>query len=131
MAINEELLISACATAFVLACLVMRSQAAELLVFEQDGCPYCAKFDAEIAPGYPESDAGRIAPLRRVDIGDDRKGGYKTIEPAIFTPTFVLMDDAGEEVGRLKGYSGKNYFYSEIEPMLEKLSEDERRSQPE
>ncbi|EAU42208.1 hypothetical protein FP2506_05201 [Fulvimarina pelagi HTCC2506] len=97
------------------------SPAAELLMFEQDGCPYCAKFDAEIAPEYPQSEAGKIAPLKRVDIADDRRGGYEDIAPAVFTPTFVMMNDAGEEVGRLKGYPGRRYFYSEIEPMLDKL----------
>ncbi|MEN3791656.1 thioredoxin fold domain-containing protein [Fulvimarina sp. MAC3] len=103
---------------------VSPSPAAELLMFERDGCPYCARFDAEIAPDYPHSEAGRIAPLKRVDITDDRRGGYEDIAPAVFTPTFVLMNDAGKEVGRLKGYPGKKYFYSEIEPMLEKLRQD-------
>lgn len=98
------------------------ADSAELLMFEQAGCPYCARFDAEIAPNYPESEAGQRAPLRRVDIFEDRRGGYADIEPAVFTPTFVMIDDEGEEVGRLQGYPGKRYFYGEIEPMLDTLT---------
>ncbi|RFC66567.1 thioredoxin family protein [Fulvimarina endophytica] len=104
-----------------------RADAAELLMFEQKGCPYCARFDAEIAPDYPDSRSGRIAPLRRVDIFDDRTGGYDEVQPAVFTPTFVLVDGAGREVGRLEGYPGRKYFYSEIEPMLERLPASEKR----
>ncbi|MER0239100.1 thioredoxin family protein [Fulvimarina sp. MAC8] len=110
---------------------ITASPAAELLIFEQDGCPYCAKFDAEIAPDYPQSKAGKIAPLKRVDITDDRKGGYENIAPAVFTPTFVMMNDAGEEVGRLKGYPGRNYFYGEIEPMLDRLENSAKTEAPE
>lgn len=97
--------------------------AAELLMFEQPGCPYCARFDAEIAPGYPDSAAGELAPLRRVDIHEDRTGGYEGLENAVFTPTFVLVDDEGNEVGRLTGYPGDRYFYGEIDPMIAKLPE--------
>ena len=97
------------------------AEAAELLMFEQDGCPFCRKFDEEIAPDYPRSEAGQAAPLRRVDIFEDRRGGYDGVTPAVFTPTFVLVDDEGREVGRLEGYPGRRYFYPEIEPLIAKL----------
>ncbi|WP_244400896.1 thioredoxin family protein [Aurantimonas manganoxydans] len=90
-------------------------------MFEQAGCRFCAAFDAEIAPGYPGSNAGRLAPLRRVDIHDDRRGGIDTLMPAVFTPTFVLVDDEGREIGRLEGYPGRKWFYPEIDALIDRL----------
>nr|WP_246368330.1 thioredoxin family protein [Aurantimonas endophytica] len=95
-------------------------------MFEQAGCPFCRNFDREIAPGYADSRYGRIAPLRRVDIRVDRRGGLEGLTPAVFTPTFVLVDDAGREVARLEGYPGEKWFYPELAEMVEALGgEDE------
>jgi hypothetical protein len=96
--------------------------AAELLMFEQAGCPFCLKFDREIAPGYADSLYGRAAPLRRVDIHVDRRGGLAGVAPAVFTPTFVLVDDDGREVARLEGYPGRKWFYPELDAMMEALT---------
>lgn len=94
--------------------------AAELLMFEQAACPFCAAFNREIAPDYPQSKAGGRAPLRHVDIHQSRTGGISGLDPAIFTPTFVLVDQ-GKEVGRMMGYPGRRYFYPEIQGLLDKL----------
>ena len=93
---------------------------AELLIFEQPACPFCAAFNREIAPDYPQSRAGRIAPLRHVNIHKSRTGGIEGLDPAVFTPTFVLVEK-GREVGRLLGYPGRRYFYPEIQLLLDKL----------
>ncbi|MEF2550478.1 thioredoxin family protein [Aurantimonas sp. A2-1-M11] len=100
-----------------------RAEAAELLMFEQAGCPFCRAFDEEIAPGYPDSRAGQVAPLRRVDIHEDRRGGIAELAPAVFTPTFVLLGDDGREIGRLEGYPGRRWFYPEIETLIDRLPE--------
>ena len=105
-----------------------QANAAELLMFEQAGCPFCQAFDAEIASGYPDSEAGRAAPLRRVDIHDDRRGGIASLRPAVFTPTFVLIDDDNREVGRLEGYPGRRWFYPEIDALISRLPSDEPTS---
>lgn len=98
------------------------AEAAELLMFEQKACPFCDAFKREIAPDYPRSHAGLRAPLRRVDIWDSRTGGVEGLDPAVFTPTFVLVDD-GKEVGRLMGYPGRRYFYAEIDALIDRLPE--------
>lgn len=100
--------------------LTMPVQAAELLMFEQKACPFCAEFNREIAPDYPRSRAGGIAPLRHVDIYESRTGGIAGLDPAVFTPTFVLVEN-GNEVGRMMGYPGRRYFYPEIQALLDKL----------
>ena len=97
------------------------ARAAELLIFEQKACPFCEIFNLEIAPDYPQSRAGRLAPLRHVDIWESRTGGIEGLDPAVFTPTFVLVED-GREIGRLMGYPGRRYFYAEIDQLVDRLA---------
>jgi hypothetical protein len=85
-----------------------------LIMVEETGCRFCRKWDAEIAPGYGRSAEGRFAPLKRVRRGAPE---LKGLAPIVFTPTFVVMR-SGEEVGRITGYPGPDYFYSELTPIL-------------
>lgn len=99
------------------------ADAAELVMFEQDGCVWCAKFNAEIAPGYAKSEEGRIAPLRRVDIHGAIPADLSDIPVERFTPTFVLVED-GEEIGRIRGYPGSEFFWYLVDELIAKLPED-------
>ena len=119
-------IVSALVLAFAGTAASTPTMAAELIMFEQAGCPFCRAFDNEIAPDYPLSAAGKAAPLRRVDIFNDRRGGLADLTPAYFTPTFVVVDDDGHEVGRLEGYPGRRYFYPEIEALTGKLGPGNR-----
>jgi hypothetical protein len=94
--------------------------AAELLVLEQPGCPWCARFDAEIAPAWPKTAEGKRAPLRRVDITEPWPDDLAHIGKERFTPTFVLLDD-GKEIGRLRGYVGDEFFWYLIGELLDQL----------
>jgi thioredoxin-related protein len=94
--------------------------AAELLVFEQPGCPWCARFDAEIAPAWSKTAEGKRAPLRRVDITEPWPDDLTHIRKERFTPTFVLLDD-GKEIGRLRGYVGDEFFWYLIGELLDQL----------
>ena len=94
--------------------------AAELIVIEQDGCPYCARFNAEIAEGYPNTNEGKIAPLRRVDLHEGWPDDLINIESGRFTPTFILVD-GGKEIDRLIGYPGDEFFWFLLGEMLDKL----------
>lgn len=112
-------------SACMAACLLIASHpvaAAELLMFEQKACPFCEAFNREIAPDYARSRAGGIAPLRHVDIWESRTGGVEGLDPAVFTPTFVLVE-GGREVGRLMGYPGRRYFYEELDALVDRLAE--------
>jgi thioredoxin-related protein len=99
------------------------AQAAELIMVEERGCPWCARFDAEIAPGYPNSEEGKRAPLRRVDLRQPWPEGITVKEGARFTPTFILVGDDGKEVGRFVGYPGDQFFYPALGELLKKLPE--------
>lgn len=96
------------------------SAAAELVMIERQGCVWCARFDAEIAPAYPKTEEGQRAPLRRVDIAQQWPADLKGIVGEHFTPSFILIDD-GKEIGRIRGYPGSEFFWYLLGDILAKL----------
>jgi len=97
------------------------AQAAELVMFESAICEWCDAWHAEIGPIYPKTDEGRRAPLRMVDIHDARPDDLADIEGIRFTPTFVMLDDDGREVGRINGYPGEDFFWGLLGELIAKL----------
>jgi thioredoxin-related protein len=93
---------------------------AELVMFEAAGCPYCARWNREIAPIYPKTEEGKRAPLRRVDTAQPRPADLAAIVNIVYTPTFVLMDE-GREIGRIVGYGGDEIFWSLLAELMAKL----------
>jgi hypothetical protein len=96
------------------------AEAAELVMYRTDGCPWCARWDREIGPIYPKTDIGRRTPLRMVDLVRDSSGGIRVRSPIRYTPTFVLAEN-GVEVGRIEGYPGDAFFWGLLERLLERL----------
>jgi hypothetical protein len=93
------------------------AQAAELVMFTRAGCPWCMRFEREVAPIYARTQEGRAAPLRRLEL---KAGGFDEAgltEPVFATPTFVLIDQ-GREIGRITGYSGDDAFWGLLGKML-------------
>ena len=90
---------------------------ATLVMAEEKGCLWCARWNAEIAPIYPKTAEGKAAPLRRVDIHDTAPDDLTFTTALRFTPTFVLMQD-GQEVARLEGYPGEDFFWGHLQRML-------------
>jgi hypothetical protein len=104
-------------TAFAMPAL---ATAAELVVLEKSGCPYCARFEREVGAVYDKTEEGRRAPLKRLDNEKVFPEAYRFVRPDRITPTFVLVDE-GREVARLRGYPGEEFFYGALATMLEKL----------
>lgn len=104
----------------ILALLAAPLAAAELVMLEQPGCPWCARFNAEIAPAYARTDEGRRAPLRRVDITRDWPEDLAAVSPERFTPTFILVED-GRELGRIRGYPGDEFFWYLLNDLLARM----------
>ena len=92
------------------------SSALTLIMVDEPGCVYCRKFDAEIGRGYPRTKEGHFAPLVRVRRKSPQLSGFN---PVIYTPTFILTR-RGEELGRITGYPGAEYFYAELSELLAK-----------
>jgi hypothetical protein len=95
-------------------------------MFDDQGCPYCRRRNAEIAPGYPHSPQGQRAPLRRVPIRERSKAGVALARPVTATPTFVLVE-RGREVGRVVGYAGSEFF-DPLDELLTHLPEPADRA---
>jgi thioredoxin-related protein len=93
-------------------------------MFTQPGCPWCEKFDREIAPAYAKTTEGKRAPLRRVDIGKPQPGDIAFILRERFTPVFVLIDN-GREIGRIRGYPGDAFFYGLLANLIAQMDRGE------
>ncbi|MDZ7908548.1 MAG: thioredoxin family protein [Gemmobacter sp.] len=89
----------------------------QLLMFEQPGCIYCARWNAEIAPEYPKTAEGQAAPLRRLQLRDPLPADVTLVSPPVFTPTFVLTE-GGAELARIEGYPGEDFFWPLLGQML-------------
>ncbi len=96
------------------------AQAAELVMFETQGCPWCLAWDKEVGVIYRKTEEGRTAPLRRLDIGESRPPELAALPDNVYTPTFVLMD-RGREVGRIVSYPGDGLFWGLLGELLARL----------
>lgn len=93
-----------------------------LVMVEQPGCVYCAAWDREIAPIYPRTVEGRAAPLRRQQLREALPPDMVFDRPAVFTPTFVLLED-GVERGRIEGYPGPDFFWGLLGQLIHSASD--------
>jgi hypothetical protein len=114
------------AAAALVICGAAAAPAADLVMFEEPGCAWCARWNAEIGDAYHLTEEGRRAPLLRRDIGDGAPEGVTLRMRPIFTPTFVLVD-GGEEIGRIEGYPGEDFFWPMLNALLERLPPDADR----
>jgi hypothetical protein len=95
------------------------ARADELVMLEQEGCSWCARWHAEIGPIYDKTDEGRRAPIRFVDINQPLPADLQGLRLDRFTPSFVLVDN-GQEIGRIRGYPGDEFFWFLLDEMLDK-----------
>lgn len=99
------------------------AQAAELVMVEEPGCAWCIKWERELGDIYPKTSEGKYAPLKKVELSAMRRSnparnlGFAPARPVVFTPTFLLVEN-GEEVGRIQGYPGEDFFWGLLEQML-------------
>jgi len=112
----QVFLVSALVSAFWLLTAPLAS-AVEMVMFEQVGCVWCAKWNAVIAPIYPKTSEGKFARLRRIDIDTGSREGLHLRAPVHFTPTFVVFDN-GAELGRVEGYPGEDFFWGLLDKIL-------------
>lgn len=90
----------------------------QLLMITSDSCPWCEAFEEEIGVGYSLSEEGKSLPLRRHDFFEKMPKEFEHIEPAIMTPTFVVIRDS-TEVGRIVGYPGSELFWWRLSEFFE------------
>ncbi|MGP6087505.1 thioredoxin fold domain-containing protein [Antarctobacter jejuensis] len=89
-----------------------------LVIVEQPGCAYCAAWNDQIAPAYPNTSEGKFAPLVRADLHMGPPEGMSYARRVNFTPTFILIED-GEEIARMEGYVGEDFFWPIYSQLLQ------------
>ena len=95
----------------------LAATAAELVMVEEPGCPWCAAWNADIGGIYPKTEEGRQVPLRRMDISERNPEGFTLAARVVFTPTFLLVED-GREIARIEGYPGEELFWWRLSALL-------------
>lgn len=90
----------------------------QLIMVEEHGCYWCARWNSEISEIYPKTPEGQRAPLRRIDKRAPLPADLQLARKALFTPTFILVRD-GVELARLEGYPGEDFFWGLIGKMLQ------------
>ena len=98
----------------------LAARATELIMLEEEGCPWCEQWNKEVGVVYHKTPEGRRAPLRRLDIHEPLPLELKFLAKGGYTPTFVLVDQ-GREVGRIRGYPGEDFFWGLLGQMLKRL----------
>lgn len=88
-----------------------------LLMVVRRGCVYCAAWEREIGPLYPNSTEGRRAPLARIDIDGPWPDGLVLDRRPWLTPGFILLRD-GHELARIEGYPGADRFFPMLSDMM-------------
>ena len=94
---------------------------AMLVMVEEKGCIWCARWNEEISEIYPKTAEGAAAPLKRIDIHAKRPDDIVFARSLTFTPTFVLVVD-GLEVSRIEGYPGEDFFWGLLDRMLDEAN---------
>ncbi len=80
------------------------SDVGTLLVVMQPGCDACTHFEERVAPGYKQTTQSNIAPVRYIDINDvQRQKTYRLKTGIRGTPTLLMIDGFGQEIGRSLG----------------------------
>ena len=106
------------ATAALIGWLPMTASAETfLLMAEEQGCYWCAEWSEQIGPIYPKTDEGKLAPIVRYDLHGDAPEGVTFKSRVRYTPTFILVED-GQDVGRIEGYPGEDFFWGLLSMML-------------
>jgi thioredoxin-related protein len=103
--------------------------AAELIMFESAGCPWCKKWNEEIGVRYDKSEEARILPLRRLRMEEPRPPELMNLPRVVFSPTFVVVE-RGFEVGRIQGYPGEENFWWMLGNLIKRLDRMQRTGFP-
>jgi len=90
----------------------------QLLMFEEPGCIWCARWNEDVGGEYPITPEGQLAPLTRLHLREALPEDVSLTSRPRYTPTFVVLRD-GIEVGRIEGYPGEDFFWGLLGRILE------------
>jgi hypothetical protein len=90
-----------------------------LLMFEEPGCIWCARWTADVGQEYSITPEGIAAPLVRTGLRDPVPEGVTLVSQPRYSPTFVVVQN-GAELGRIEGYPGEDFFWGLLGRILER-----------
>ncbi|MDV7340910.1 hypothetical protein RYZ26_14985 [Terasakiella sp. A23] len=96
-------------------------QADEMIFVHSPACIYCQMWREEILPIYHKTDEGKRLPLREVNLDGGMPDDLKHLTYPSFTPTFIILNDKQEEVGRILGYN-QEFFWGFVQENIKKLN---------
>lgn len=123
--ILQRIAVGICAL-FLLANPLLPANAAQLIMLDEAGCPWCEMWEEEVGVVYHKTPEGKRAPLRRLNIHAPLPKELKFLVKGRYTPTFILVDQ-GREIGRIRGYPGEDFFWGHLAQMLERLPSNANR----
>lgn len=103
--------------ALVLALAPLPAMAAELLLFEANGCYWCDRWKSEVGRYYHKTREGQVMPLRIVSLDRPMPADLSWLRGVRASPTFVLVDE-GYELGRIVGYRNEDRFWMRVGKLL-------------
>ena len=98
------------------------ARAAELVMFERDGCAWCRRWDDDVGKIYGKTEQARLLPLRRVNVDLVGQSNFVLEQPVRYTPTFIVVD-RGREVGRITGYMDDGVFWGLLDKLAAKVED--------
>lgn len=105
------------------------ARAAELVMFELAGCPWCVKWHRDIGTLYGNTEEGALLPLRRVALtsppGELAPGELAAVKDVTVAPTFVVLD-CGVEQGRIIGFNGEDQFWGDLAAIVARMKTEGR-----
>jgi thioredoxin-related protein len=116
-------LIAGCVLALCL--MPVASKAAELLMFERDGCVWCQRWDRDVGQIYDKTEEAKLLPLRRINIDRQSDAGIVLTSAVRYTPTFVVADQ-GREIGRMTGFISDDAFWGLLGTFVTRLQAQRR-----
>lgn len=107
------------ALALSLSFLALPAQAAELIMYDRDGCYYCLEWKNKVGKYYNQTREGMAVPLTRVDLGERIPSRLAKVRKPVMTPTFVMIHE-GREIGRINGYPGEKKFWAMMSYLIKR-----------
>jgi len=99
-----------------------------LIMFEQEGCHWCERWEADVGKAYHKTEEAKIAPLTRLHLREPVPEDIELAQVNVLTPTFVVLQD-GSEVGRITGYPGEDFFWGLLDMIFEKIEAENEAAQ--
>ena len=116
---KKRLLLTLCALVF--SANLQAESLGRLVFFSNDYCPYCEAFRTEIGGVYTKTTAGKALPMVEVNQFFPDDEFEKLAKRIAFVPTFVVLDNNNHEYARFRGYRDEEWFWAELEEIVEKM----------